>query len=316
MKIFFFFFLTTISISIFSQEKYAKEFSFINDNDLYTSTTRDRYYTTGMFFTYRYLTENDSEKTEKKIYEIQLGHHMYTPYKALVYNINNHDRPFAGYLFGSFGINRAYKNESLFNTSIQLGVVGPSAFGKELQKIVHDIYDFEEALGWEYQIKDAVGINFQADYTKHLIANNSNYFDISWINNAKIGTVYTDITTGLYARLSFEPLQKIINSIAFNTSINNENTNFVRGVESFIFVKPFITYAFYDATIEGSILTDNNPVTKELTNIRFGYEIGYKFTVNRFNFGYVINFQTKKSEGLKYSKGNTYGAIQLNYQFN
>ncbi|MCH3885557.1 lipid A deacylase LpxR family protein [Tenacibaculum aquimarinum] len=53
-------------MSIFSQEKYAKEFSFINDNDLYTSINRDRYYTNGMFFTYRYLAKNNSSTIEKK----------------------------------------------------------------------------------------------------------------------------------------------------------------------------------------------------------------------------------------------------------
>lgn len=310
------FLLITITTSIFSQQKYAKEFSFVNDNDLYTSINRDRYYTNGMFLNYRYLGKNNSSIIEKQIFEFQLGHHMYTPYKALVYNINEHDRPFAGYLFGSFGINRAYKNNTIFKTSIQLGIVGPSAFGKELQKVIHDMYGFEEAIGWEHQIKDAIGINFQADYNKHLVADSSNHFDITWINNAKFGSIYTDITTGFYTRLSFEPLQKIINSIAFNTAINNESTSFVRAVESFFFIKPFITYAFYDATLQGSIFTDNNPVTGEIVNLRYGFEIGYKFTVNRFNFGYIVNYQTKKSEGLKYQSGNTYGTIQLNYLFN
>ncbi|WBX74245.1 DUF2219 family protein [Tenacibaculum pacificus] len=67
-----------------SQQKYSKEFNFLNDNDLFISPTQDRYYTNGVLLTYRYLSQKTSENIEKKTFEIQLGHHMYTPFKATV----------------------------------------------------------------------------------------------------------------------------------------------------------------------------------------------------------------------------------------
>ncbi|WP_410016849.1 lipid A deacylase LpxR family protein [Tenacibaculum sp. HL-MS23] len=308
------FFILLSSISLFSQRKYAKEFSFLNDNDLYISPNQDRYYTNGMFFSYRYLSNNTTEKLEKKIFEIQIGHHMYTPFKATVEQSSDHDRPFAGYLFGSFGIHRFYKNETILKTTLQLGALGPSALSKPMQDFIHEIYGFKKAIGWEDQISDALAVNLKIAYIKKLA--NDNYLDVNWVNNIRIGTVYTDFSTGFYGRIGLKPLQKIINSIAFNANLNNENTNFNNEIESFLYIKPMFSYVAYDATIEGSFLNDSSPITYDIEPFKFTAEIGIRFTANRFNFGYAINYHTKKLKSMRVPKGNFYGTLLFNYQFN
>ncbi len=308
------FLFSLFSISMFSQRKYAKEFSFLNDNDLYISAYQDRYYTNGMFFTYRYLSNLENQNLEKKVYEIQLGHHMYTPFKATVELHGDHDRPFAGHLYGSFGINRFYKNESILKTSLQVGIIGPSALGWELQDLIHDIYGFKKAIGWKYQISEALALNLDASYIKSLAKTNS--LDINWVNNVKLGTVFTDLSTGVYGRIGLKPLQNIINSIAFNGNLNNSSTSFNNEIESFIYIKPMLSYVIYDATIQGSFLNENSPITFEVQPFKFTTEIGIRFTANRFNFGYAVNYHTKKLKSERVPKGNFYGTIQLNYQFN
>ena len=124
--------LLFLSISVFSQQKFSKEFSFVTDNDLYVSKEKDRYYSNGLFFSYRYVA-SDFKNLEKKIIEFQLSHEIYTPYKSTVINVALHDRPFAAYLYGSVGVLRVYKNEKILKTKLQIGVVGESAFGKEFQ---------------------------------------------------------------------------------------------------------------------------------------------------------------------------------------
>ncbi|KAB1154693.1 lipid A deacylase LpxR family protein [Tenacibaculum aiptasiae] len=316
MKKISFFLFSLISINFYSQRKYSKEFSFLNDNDLFVSTSQDRYYTNGMFLTYRFLSKKEDEKLVKKSYEIQLGHHMYTPYKATVQQHMNHDRPFAGYLFGSFGINRFYKNESILKTSIQTGIIGPSALSKDLQDFIHDIYGYKKAIGWKYQIADAFALNLSGSYIKKLVVDKSSTLDINWINNARLGTVYTDFSSGFLLRIGLKPLQKITNSIIFNANLNNDKTGFNNEIESFLFIKPMLTYAIYDASIQGSFLNNNSPITFELEPLRFTNEIGIRFTLNRFNFGYSVHFHTKKLKSVRVPRGNFYGSIQLNYQFN
>jgi len=315
MKKLLFLFLLFFCLQIASQEKFSKEFSFINDNDLYVSFKRDRYYTNGMFFRFRHLTKPKSEKVIKRIFDWQIGHEMFTPNKPTVDDIDEHDRPFAGHLFGSFGINRVYKKQRIFNTSVILGVIGPNALGRELQELIHDIYGFKEPSGWDFQIKNAISANLKAEYIHHISTNDDKSFEISWINSGRIGTVYSDISSGFYMRAGTLPLSELTNSIAFNTNLNNESTDFVREVESFFFFEPTLRYAFYDATIQGSFLNEGSPVTKELIPLVFNLRIGFQFTANRFNLGYVFNYNTSKSEELRYTYGNKYGSIIISYLF-
>lgn len=313
MKNFLLFLLIFKSTISFSQQKFSKEISFVNDNDLYVSVVRDRYYTNGMFLNYRYLSENKKESLEKRIFQWQIGHKMYTPNRPNVTSINEHDRPFAGYLYGCFGITNVYKTNKLFSKTVEIGIIGENAFGKELQNFIHSIYGFKEPVGWEYQIKNAFGFNVGTEYVAFLGKDASGFNDIFWVNSANIGTVFTDISTGFYGRIGFKPLQKLANSIAFKTNLNNENTNDVREIESFLFIKPTLRYAFYDATIQGSFLNTESVVTKELIPLVFNLEIGIKFTANKFHFAYVFNYNTSQSEGLKHTYGNKFGTIGIHY---
>jgi lipid A 3-O-deacylase len=301
------------AFNMYSQEKFSKEVSFITENDLYTSTYDDRYYTNGMFLSFKYLSKEKNENLEKKIFAWEIGHEMYTPKKAITRYIKNHDRPFAGYLYGSFSIYRIYKNNQSLKTTVQLGVIGSNAFSKELQNFIHDIYGFKKAVGWKHQIKNALALNFNAAYNKFLVKDTSNHYDISWINSGKVGTVYTNITSGFLARVGFKALQPLVNSIAYNTNINNKSTSYFNARESFLFIKPSVRYAFYDATLQGSFLNSNSEVTSELVPLVFNLEIGFKFTANRFNFGYTINYNTSKSKNLRFDNGHKYGAINFNY---
>jgi hypothetical protein len=305
-----------ISVSSRAQQKFSKQFSFVNDNDLFVSKVKDRYYTNGMFFAFRNLAKNENEKLEKKIYEWQLVHLMYTPHKSTVIDVDEHDRPFASYLYASFGINKVYKSQQILKTSIQLGVIGPAALGKNLQNFIHDIYGFDRPLGWKYQIRNAVGLNFNGYYAKSLSVDKRNLTDINLISSLRIGTVFTDASAGLYGRIGFKPLQKMSNSIAFNSNLNNNSTPNVRGIESMLYYKGTLSYILYDATIQGSFLNTSSPVTYEINPVRFDLELGLLFTANRVNFGYSYHFYTNKQKGLLYSRGNSYGSIRIGYLFN
>lgn len=304
-------FIFLIELS-FGQEQFSKQFSFITDNDLYTSVNRDRYYTSGIFLSYKYAAKNLKRKEINRIYEWKIGHEMYTPQKAIVSNISLHDRPFAAYFYGSFGIMRVFERY-IFRTNLELGMVGPSALGRELQDVIHDIYGFKKAVGWQYQISDGLGVNLDASFIKSLFSGKKEQIDVNWISNASVGTVYTNIATGLYSRIGFVPLQKISNSIAFDTHLKR-NANQRKG-ESFLFINPMLRYAFYDATLEGSLFNNSSIITKAIKPLVFHLQIGFLFTANRFNLGYVYHFSTSTSQGLVHDSGNSYGTISLSYLF-
>lgn len=313
MKYIFCFCVCFITLQQISQEKFSKEISLVTENDLYVSIVRDRYYTSGIFLNYRYLVNHKNDNLEKQIFEWQIGHQMYTPYKPVVQNITLHDRPFAAYLYGSLNLKRVYKKNKILSTSFQIGVIGPNAKGSEVQNFIHNMYGYDEVTGWKYQIKNAFGLNLGAEYVHLLASNTSNKFDISWLSKINLGSIYTNISSGLHIRLSFIPLQDIMNSIGFNTNLNDGTTKYSRETESFFYCKPMVRYAVYDATLQGSFLNTSSVVTKELIPLVFDIQLGFKFTANRFNFGYAFNYNTNKSKGLRYNYGANYGTIIVNY---
>ena len=313
MKYILLFYFCFISFCIVSQQKFSKEFSFVTDNDLYVSFDRDRYYTSGIFLNYRYLAKNNNKNLEKRIIEWQIGHQMYTPNNPTFIRIDMQDRPFAAYLYSSFGIKKVYKNNVILNTKLQLGIIGPEALGQNLQRFIHNIYGYKEPVGWKYQIKRALGLNLGTEYIYFLGKNKSNTFDVSWIGKGNLGTVHTDFSTGFNFRIGLIPLQGIDNSIGFNTNLNDDSTKDKRAIESFFYLKPMLRYTLYDATIQGSFLNTSSPVIKELVPFVFDVEVGFKFTLNRYNFGYIFNYNTSKSKGLRYTYGNKYGSIIMSY---
>ena len=223
-----------VSLSAFTQQKFSKEFSFVNDNDLYASISRDQYYSNGLFFKHRYLA-SDFKTFSKKIYEIELGHEIYSPFKSTVQSVLLHDRPFAAHLFGRFGTIRVYEDKKILKTSVLLGVVGEDAFGQELQDIIHDIYNFVNATGWEYQIRNMLSLNLDVEYIEAWGTDDSERYDINFVGKARLGTTFNEISGGLKGRLGFKKLQPIDNSIAFGTHLNNDKTAHSRGIESFLY---------------------------------------------------------------------------------
>ena len=315
MRYLFSFLFISLSFISFSQNNYSKSFSLLSDNDLYTSTSQDRYYTNGLFLAYRFLKENTNENLEKKIITYQLGHMIFTPIKSTLKFPSLHDRPFAGYLFGEYGINRFYKTQNIFETNFQIGVIGPKSQANELQNFIHSIYGFPKATGWEHQIKEAVAINSTIKYIHFLGKNKTEMFDISSYNSLNAGTIFTNISTGLYARIGFKKLRETYNSIAFNSNLNVSNTK-QKGNESFLYLKPLLSYVLYDATIQGSFLNTDSTVTYDVMPWNFTLEAGFRYATQRFDYGYTIHYHTKKLKSIRVKNSNIYGSVFIGYKFN
>ncbi|MHC0443589.1 lipid A-modifier LpxR family protein, partial [Flavobacterium sp. 3-210] len=86
----------------FGQGK-TKEIGFITDNDLYTSSKYDMYYTNGLELFFRFLSKNDNPKINKEITEFRIGQYLYNPRFLNKEAVTVNDRPFAGYIFAEVG---------------------------------------------------------------------------------------------------------------------------------------------------------------------------------------------------------------------
>ncbi|WP_296636635.1 lipid A deacylase LpxR family protein [Polaribacter sp.] len=305
-----------LSFTTPSQQIFSKELSIISDNDLYVSFKKDRYYTNGIFLNYSYLSKSTDIKLVKKIIGWQLSHEMFSPYKPIAPLKKEHDRPFAGHLFGGFSVKNVFKDHKISEFLLEIGVIGPAAHGQEIQEFIHRTFNFKQSEGWEYQIQNTLSLSLNASFIKQLFMNKTHFFDLNWGNNVQLGTTYTAVNSGVNIRLGLLPLQNIMNSVAYKTQLNASHTNYYNEPESFIYIRPLLSYSLYNATIQGGFFNNKSKITSEIIPLTFNLEIEMKLTLKKNNWGYSFNYNTSKSKKLRYVNGNKFGKITFNYSWN
>ncbi|MEO7976911.1 lipid A deacylase LpxR family protein [Flavobacterium sp.] len=309
-KAFFLLFILSSALA-FAQGKSA-EIGFITDNDLYTSSKNDMYYTNGLELFYRFLSKNNNPKINKKITEFRIGQYIYNPRFINKEAITLNDRPFTGYLFAQAGRSFFYQSESVLKTDFQLGYMGPNAFGRETQESFHRIIGYKDVYGWENQLHNALSLQAHVLYSKKLFVNTNNDFvDLHFQSEANLGTIFTGVSTGFLARIGFKKLLPVYDSNLFDASVSSAVQYNVR--EFYFYAAPGVNYQFYDATIQGSMFNDNSPVTFDLEPLRFNAEAGLKYRQNNFNISYSFMYRGRELKDPVHdtNTGYFYGSIRL-----
>ncbi|WP_026898652.1 lipid A deacylase LpxR family protein [Daejeonella oryzae] len=295
---------------------YKSEFGFRSDNDAYLAYGQDRYYTNGLFITFRHATDQRklNKTVNKLIWEAEAGQKMYNPQSGYIPDVKFVDRPFAAYLYAGGSLNWHYNSENALKVSLQAGTIGPSALGQDAQTLLHDIAGFYTIEGWETQVKDEFGLNAKIQFDKFLHRSKSNTVDFSVNTFANIGNTFSGIGTGILFRAGI--INPFYNSAISNSRLSNNSASKVaEEKESFFYAKPVLQYVAYDATTEGGLFTDDKgPITFDVKPLVFSQQLGYMFSKNRFTADFSLIFKSReiKSE----AKAHQYGSIALYYKFN
>lgn len=305
---FFLFFATMV----FCQSK-PKEIGIVIDNDLFTSTVNDQYYTNGIEIFYRYLNQNENPKINKRITEFKFGQYIYNPHTVEAKRIEKHDRPFAGYLFAEAGIHKFYQNESVLKVSGQIGVIGPLSGAEGFQKSFHKFFGYKKVQGWNFQIHNALAVQGNAFYSKKIFPSRLNQnIDLHLQGEANFGTVLNGITAGPLARFSLKKLLLVYDSNLYGASLNADKEQYKEQREFYFYVNPNVNCQLYDATIQGSLFNDESPVTFDLRPLRFYGEAGFKYRKNHWNLHYLFVYRSKELENPR-NEGYFFGSISASY---
>ncbi|MFQ6601267.1 lipid A deacylase LpxR family protein [Flavobacterium sp. C3NV] len=297
----------------FGQAK-TTEIGFITDNDLYTSSKNDMYYTNGLELFYRFLSKNENPKINKKITEFRVGQYIYNPRFINAEAVTINDRPFTGYLFVEAGRSFFYESESVLKTDFQLGFMGPNALGKETQESFHHIIGYKEVFGWENQLHNAFAVQAHVMYSKKMFPSKHNDFiDLHFQSEANVGTIFDGVSTGFLTRIGFKKLLPIYDSNLHDASVSSVPQYNIR--EFYFYAMPSVNYQFYDATIEGSMFSNTSPLTFELEPLRFNAEFGLKYRHNNFNMSYSFIYRGRelRDPETNTNSGYFYGSIRFGY---
>lgn len=191
-------------------------FSIVTENDLFAAHNVDRHYTNGIRFGWlsadqeqwarirefgTYLPMLDSSKSLRVGWA--LGHNLYTPENKRVSTPILTDRPYAAWLYGAVSLQSESKTR-LDTVELDLGMVGPAAFGEPVQDTWHGFIGVDAAHGWDNQLKNEPGFALLFERKWRLgwefpLAGGYGFDVIPHIAGS-VGNVFTYGATGFVAR--------------------------------------------------------------------------------------------------------------------
>ena len=237
--------------------------------------------------------------------EYSIVQHIFTPENLGTDEIIYEDRPYAGYLYmrlKSLGLSKGA--ELIFTLSWELGILGPAAYGGEIQDFIHDNTPSPAPEGWDNQIQNDLVLNFNFGMEKALV--NRNAFVLTVPSLLKAGTLYTNLSTGL--KLRWGKFQEYFGS-PYNLSVKDKIQYYLDGGAG-------IQLIAYNATLQGGVFSDKNQHVIATSDVeRLVY-----FATARLNFSYkrmLINGGVRfTSKTYEFGESHRYGFIGLGYSFN
>lgn len=244
-----------------------------------------------------------------------LGHNIYTPEKTQKENLVEKDRPYAGWLYGSIALHR--KTPRVLNTfEITVGIVGPSAYGEDIQNIIHEYADSHAGKGWDNQLRDEPGVLFSWQQSLKTISLDRAGAEFDFIPNygLTLGNVFTYANLGGEARLGFHVPDD------FGMSLIRPGSNLSSPMNPAGTLSDFGFHVFLGAEgravlqnifLDGNTWKDSHSVDKK--HFVADLYAGLALTYGRFKLAYTHAFRTREFDNQ--DDGQQFGSVTISYSF-
>jgi len=275
-----------------NSKDYREQFEFLHDNDFFLFT--DRYYSSGLFLTYRKQLTKGLFKENSEQLDFTISQEVYTPSQTQSTNSALFDRPYVGFSGLRTSWSTAKKNE-LFRADILVGIAGLNSGAGGLQRAFHDAIGILDSPLWIDELADSFHVNLYFSYVKEWVIS-PNPFGVRFalIPNLALGSrdIYIAPETVFY----FGKRNEVANSIA-HTRIGTETK------ELYFALRSGFRGVFYNGLIEGNLFGDNSPLTKNPRNgvWFFGIDVNHRIKKGDYKFGIRFNTsETAEAEAHKY----------------
>lgn len=284
---------------------------FRSDNDLYTSIYKDRYYSNGFFINYRWIGKADFLPSyAKKIWSFGIGHQIYLPFKSQIDSLSDVDRPFAAYMHANGSLRLLKDNETTHRIMVQVGIMGPHALGKEVQSLYHSSIGIFRPRGWQYQLKNELGVNIVYDNLKLLYNSKNRILDVGIPLQMRLGNTFSGVSIAALLRIGQpKPYHSSIYTGGNLACDYRDNKRF----EYYFFIKPQLDYVAYDATIQGKLFGGRDPNAMPKNNFVYETTLGAAFSAKSWGASISAHFRSKDTQAQR--KAHNYGSIGVEFRF-
>ena len=288
-----------------------------------TSKVTDRYYTNGLRLAYTSPTDTLSDGLAgvadklwgpgQRRWSFNLTQQIYTPFNTAAKVPPVGDRPYAGVLMGSFGLNSDTET-SRSHFGLGIGVVGPAALGEQVQNGFHDLISQGHNNGWASQIKNEPLVQFTSSRVWRLPLTTFGGMETDVLPEltAGLGSARIYALTGVTLRLG-QDLNADFGPARLRPGLS--------GGDAFVPTRNFGWYVFagvdgqavaHDITLDGTVFTKSPSVKKQnyigeaqggLAIMMFGARLAYTHVV--------------QSQEFKQQKGglHQFGSLSLSMRF-
>jgi hypothetical protein len=197
-----------------------------------------------------------------------LGQNLYTPKSISISQAQPFDRPWAAWLYLG-GVAQRAKENRLDTVEMALGLVGPSALGKEIQTGWHKLIGATQPMGWHNQIPNepAFLVSYLAK-SKHALGTPAGLdFELIPHAGATLGTVMTLARAGGLVRLgrhmtgfgpdTIEPGGSMLQNMRRDLEPGRSH-----GIEWYVFVGLDHRLVAHNVFLDGAVFRDGPSVRK------------------------------------------------------
>ena len=224
------------------------------------------------------------------------------------------DRPYAGWLYGSYGQTKIFGNDDVLQFDAVVGVVGPGALGKQIQTGYHQFINLYKIYGWDYQLLNEVGINASVQYYRSLMKKKSDqHFSLHAVGRAMLGNTFTNASAGVLLKAGNKEKEENTSYWSGRLGQSYEKSN--HHTEAFVFLEPVLMAQAYNATVQGGLLRSNKgPYISPLNPFIYIVKTGAVISGRKAAFTITYTFKQNEAKSM-IKKMEVFGAFGIALRF-
>lgn len=245
---------------------------------------------------------------------LAVGQDIFTPEDRHNTNLIADDRPYAGWLYGAMSLHTVTKERTLDTVELNLGIVGPHAFGEETQDLVHEIRLIDTFEGWNHQLRDEPGFHLMWERKWRALETAPDGglgFDFIPHIGGSVGNVLSHVNIGGAVRFGLNIPQDFGPPALIKGATSLDPPRGKNKWSLYAFAGADGRYVGNNIFLDGNNFRDSHRVDKE--NIVADLSLGVSLQYNRFKLSYTNALRTREFEGQ--DNNGWFGSVSLSWQF-
>jgi hypothetical protein len=232
-------------------------------------------------------------------------HQVYTPSDRLRTDVILDDRPYAAWLFTTWGM-RARTGNQLVRNYINIGVVGPAAGGEQVQNFIHRILGRPRFNGWDNQLHNELGLQWVYDHAYRIELRPQSRVQIDAIPHwgGSLGNVATYAEAGSELRIG-PNLPDDFGRIPVSAAKGDA------GLRPYFFVSVDGRLVLHDIFLDGNTFGDSQSVDKKSVVGEYAY--GVAMYIGNMKVSFTRLHRTREFDGQK--ELPSYGSLNFTQSF-